>query len=145
MALVKCSECSREVSDKAASCVGCGAPIQHQKSTEHTQYVPRKPIVQEGNSWLYGKTRFKTEQAALDYAQAIEEPNKQTGEKSKQVLSGAGAVGAVIAVVCVLLVLFALLTGGFSNQDDSKERVCREVVKQGLIADLGTCRRANGL
>lgn len=28
MALVKCSECSREVSDKAASCVGCGAPIE---------------------------------------------------------------------------------------------------------------------
>lgn len=27
MALVKCTECGREVSDKAAVCVGCGAPI----------------------------------------------------------------------------------------------------------------------
>lgn len=27
MALIKCSECGREVSDKAGSCPGCGAPI----------------------------------------------------------------------------------------------------------------------
>jgi hypothetical protein len=27
MALVSCGECGREVSDKAAACVGCGAPI----------------------------------------------------------------------------------------------------------------------
>jgi hypothetical protein len=27
MALIKCSECGREISDKAAACVGCGAPF----------------------------------------------------------------------------------------------------------------------
>lgn len=27
MALIKCSECGKEVSDKASSCPGCGAPI----------------------------------------------------------------------------------------------------------------------
>ena len=27
MALMKCSECGRTVSDKAESCVGCGAPL----------------------------------------------------------------------------------------------------------------------
>jgi hypothetical protein len=27
MAIIKCSECGRAVSDKAASCVGCGAPL----------------------------------------------------------------------------------------------------------------------
>ena len=29
MALIKCPECGREISDKAASCVGCGCPINH--------------------------------------------------------------------------------------------------------------------
>lgn len=29
MALIKCTECGREVSDKAASCPGCGAPINN--------------------------------------------------------------------------------------------------------------------
>lgn len=27
MALMKCSECDREISDKAAACPGCGAPV----------------------------------------------------------------------------------------------------------------------
>ena len=27
MALIKCSECGREISDKAATCPGCGAPV----------------------------------------------------------------------------------------------------------------------
>lgn len=27
MALISCSECGKEVSDKAASCLNCGAPI----------------------------------------------------------------------------------------------------------------------
>ena len=27
MALIKCAECSREISDKARSCPGCGAPV----------------------------------------------------------------------------------------------------------------------
>jgi hypothetical protein len=31
MALVKCSECGREISDKAAACVGCGAPVDGAK------------------------------------------------------------------------------------------------------------------
>jgi hypothetical protein len=28
MALIKCSECGRTISDKAQSCVGCGAPVK---------------------------------------------------------------------------------------------------------------------
>lgn len=27
MALIKCSECGREISDKAEACAGCGAPV----------------------------------------------------------------------------------------------------------------------
>jgi hypothetical protein len=27
MAIIKCSECGRAISDKAAACVGCGAPL----------------------------------------------------------------------------------------------------------------------
>ena len=28
MALIKCSECGRDVSDKATACPNCGAPVQ---------------------------------------------------------------------------------------------------------------------
>lgn len=32
MALIQCGECGREISDKAASCIGCGAPIENAPS-----------------------------------------------------------------------------------------------------------------
>ena len=32
MALIKCPECGKEVSDRAPSCVNCGCPIQSQKA-----------------------------------------------------------------------------------------------------------------
>ena len=40
MALVKCKECGKEVSNKADACVGCGYPIkikQHTFNIEHTK------------------------------------------------------------------------------------------------------------
>ena len=36
MALINCKECSREVSDKAFSCPGCGAPIENKNSQDST-------------------------------------------------------------------------------------------------------------
>lgn len=30
MALIKCSECGREISEKAVACPGCGAPMQRE-------------------------------------------------------------------------------------------------------------------
>ena len=53
MALIKCGECGREVSDKAAACPGCGAPIPAASptasviaSTESGPAIPihRRPI-----------------------------------------------------------------------------------------------------
>lgn len=35
MALIKCNECGKEISDKATSCINCGAPIE-----DGTQYIP---------------------------------------------------------------------------------------------------------
>ena len=33
MALIKCSECGREISDKAAACIHCGCPVSESKTT----------------------------------------------------------------------------------------------------------------
>lgn len=37
MALIKCSECGREISDKAQSCPGCGAPLLAIVSDQQTK------------------------------------------------------------------------------------------------------------
>ena len=41
MALISCSECDREISDKAAACPGCGAPIS--ASVEAQGQAPTSP------------------------------------------------------------------------------------------------------
>lgn len=39
MALIKCPECGRDVSDKSKQCVHCGFPLDQIKSTENTAYA----------------------------------------------------------------------------------------------------------
>ena len=50
MALIKCVECGREISDKASSCPNCGAPVAAQNGvvdeTKESKYAPKtkKPL-----------------------------------------------------------------------------------------------------
>ncbi len=37
MALIKCPECGREISDKAEVCIGCGFPLKEYLSSERTK------------------------------------------------------------------------------------------------------------
>lgn len=39
MALINCSECGKEVSDKAASCPNCGNPIQESTQSKEKEYL----------------------------------------------------------------------------------------------------------
>ncbi len=46
MALIKCSECGRTVSDQAKACVGCGAPLERRSPFERLEgfnLVPEPP------------------------------------------------------------------------------------------------------
>lgn len=40
MALIKCPECGKEISDRAASCIHCGCPIQPQQTTYQAEIPP---------------------------------------------------------------------------------------------------------
>ena len=40
MALIKCSECGREISDRAEACPGCGAPVSAQREASPESPVP---------------------------------------------------------------------------------------------------------
>jgi hypothetical protein len=47
MALIKCEECGREISDKAAACIHCGCPISKSDSvnsnnTERKEFVKKQ-------------------------------------------------------------------------------------------------------
>jgi len=47
MALIKCTECNNEVSDKASSCPKCGSPIQHSKIEEQRAAVSQSNLSQD--------------------------------------------------------------------------------------------------
>lgn len=45
MALIKCPECGKEISDKAKMCIGCGFPLEEMKLQEEME--PEKEVVEE--------------------------------------------------------------------------------------------------
>ena len=53
MALIECSECRRQVSDKAASCPGCGAPIAQTAASPILVSQAARPVKVErtGGTW----------------------------------------------------------------------------------------------
>jgi len=50
MALISCSECGKEVSDKAASCPNCGAPIAGEPSVSLNSQSHAK-VTRTGAKW----------------------------------------------------------------------------------------------
>jgi hypothetical protein len=49
MALVKCGECGKEISDKAAACPGCGAPTAPVSAVSNT--APSVAVTRSGGKW----------------------------------------------------------------------------------------------
>lgn len=50
MALIHCSECGREISDKAVACPGCGAPVSSKDDTTTTSAHPSKRVTYDVQS-----------------------------------------------------------------------------------------------
>lgn len=76
MALIKCSECGREISDKAAACIHCGCPVSASKTTTFAGHK----VVQTGNKTL---NDFLGENSAVQFTSV-----KKTVVKFHAVLSG---------------------------------------------------------
>ena len=77
MALIKCPDCGKEISDKAKNCIHCGCPIEESKepelpkSEEEKEEKPEKPVVEESDT---NKTPEETK-------------NNDTPEETKEVES----------------------------------------------------------
>jgi hypothetical protein len=50
MALIKCSECGKDVSDKATACPNCGAPIGSERAPQRRGNTPVR-VVRAGWRW----------------------------------------------------------------------------------------------
>lgn len=52
MALIKCPECGKEISDKAISCPGCGAPSKEAKAPAYQLDVPHRAYSSSAGTYL---------------------------------------------------------------------------------------------
>lgn len=52
MALIKCSECNAEVSDKASACPKCGNPLEMRAARVAPMYAPPPAVERKSGGWL---------------------------------------------------------------------------------------------
>jgi hypothetical protein len=62
MAIITCSECGRAVSDKAAACIGCGAPLAGDE--RHAAFI-RAPVPIATSALSAAQLRWRLGLAAL--------------------------------------------------------------------------------
>lgn len=100
MALIKCPECGKEISDKAASCPNCGYPIN--AATIHTENGDDEIFLDE----------YKDDK--------IEDTNSNTSSrlsKFKDIIIGSHIW---IPLVCVVIIVFIILILVFSRNRQQK-------------------------
>jgi len=56
MALIKCPECGKEISDKAPKCIHCGYPLNKKEESKKDNSKKEKQIIKETNNQLDGLT-----------------------------------------------------------------------------------------
>lgn len=82
MALIKCAECAREISDKAAACPGCGAPVALQTAQAEISEFEQLP----NGKWSWKGFEFNSREAA-EMFKASRPPPQSSQEKPRSELS----------------------------------------------------------
>jgi hypothetical protein len=86
MALIKCSECNKEISDKAPACPKCGAPVEKTEYTKVEEKVTTETI----------KTQQNFEQ---------KEPVKQSESKK----SSSWKIITIVLVIALIIIAFLMV------------------------------------
>lgn len=101
MALIKCPECLKQVSDKAKSCPGCGYPISED---------PQAPIESGTANYVKGTLGFLETWEGYSIKDDVVCPHcSKRGcvatkrEKAKKGISGGKATGAILTAGCPFL------------------------------------------
>lgn len=128
MALVKCPECGKEISNKAEVCPNCGYPISRD-NTDTEKGKEENTNSQEGE-----KTLENIE---------IQQDNLETTEKkSKKKISKKGIIIASICVVALLTVaiMYFVMTADSRNYKSAQELYKNEQFEEALqkFTELGT-------
>ena len=68
MALIKCEECGKEISDKAKTCINCGYPVGEIKAREENENKKAfETLNKEERNIVYQKYRRETNGKSLEF------------------------------------------------------------------------------
>ena len=95
MALIKCPECGKEISDMATTCIYCGYPIKTDVSLQRTTST-----------------------------QNVHSANKPTSQVNNSNNSSSGKGGCLITIVVVLLIGMLLSMCSSGSGSNSGDRTC---------------------
>lgn len=85
MTMIKCDECGKDISDKAASCIGCGAPIISASKIEFVS-TPSNGSFGDFNA-IFGTLRDKTSTAIGDASKLGKRVFKSQAEKDAEAVA----------------------------------------------------------
>lgn len=109
MALIKCSECGKEISDKAETCPSCGCPIEKPS-------MPSKMQKTAGDA--------KEENKTMDTA--IKAEKKKSSKKIVII------VGSIIGAIIIGVIIFFVVTADSRNYDAAKNLYNDEKYEEAL-------------
>lgn len=135
MALIKCPECNREISDKAKACIHCGFPIAEylQEQAELEKKVEVKENVEKKEETVTDKQPYN-ETDIVDYVKAfngendvIEDDKKETVETDDATTetSVKWMAWLVIAFVVLIIVVIAVQT---INENKKQQAIANQAI-----------------
>lgn len=115
MALIKCSECSAEISDKASCCPKCGAPIAVHKwrCNKCGNIISEEPCPYCSNAQTTVNTNTVAYESSVSATPAFVAKNKRNLRMLITIL--------VIAAVAIIIAIFVLQNSGNAVSKDSHD------------------------
>lgn len=107
MALIKCPECGKEISDMAKSCPNCGFPINRDKTGDYIEKV--EGVIKKGISNIESTTTFVKDKADKISTEYKINKNSEDRIKTKIVSINKKKIGIVCAVVVFIIMLVVLI------------------------------------
>lgn len=142
MALIKCPECDKEISDSAQSCVHCGYPLNKDATEAKPQAEANMAVIQKGKSPVKDRKIITVITIILSIIpllgvisfilwRILKSKGKSNVEIKNTIFRTHISVVAVVFIIAIIVSLFA--TGGGSDSDNRDAWVCaQDVVEEHL-------------
>lgn len=97
MAMITCGECEKNISNKAAVCIGCGAPV----ATMQLAVPPNASVISTDDAEGDWKNSLNKTKGEFDEGETVVE--KSNEERGREILQGKGFKLTMFWIIAVIL------------------------------------------